>query len=46
MGRVNIWFEINTQELCDISKSHGRHTVMEDDVIEFFSVSKNKFLDG
>jgi histone H3/H4 len=46
LSRLDMWFESNVQGLCDVAKSHGRHTVMEDDVTEFFSVSKNKFMDG
>jgi histone H3/H4 len=45
LSRLDVWFELNTKELCRVSKSHGRHTVMEDDVTEFFSVVRNVVLD-
>jgi len=46
VGRLDLWFEINTKELCKVSRSHGRKTVMEDDVVEFFSVKDNVLLSG
>lgn len=44
ISRLDMWFETNTKEVCKISKSHGRKTVMEDDITEFFSFRKNSFL--
>jgi histone H3/H4 len=46
VGRMNTWFEINTKELCAVARSHGRKTVMEDDVTEFFSIARNGFKEG
>lgn len=43
-SRINDWFETNIPGLCDMSKSHGRKTIMEDDVVEFFGLKKNGFL--
>ena len=43
LSRLDMWFELNTKLLCGVAKSHGRKTVMEDDVTEFFSVSRNGF---
>lgn len=46
ISRLDMWFEIHTKEMCGVSKHHGRKTVMEDDVVEFFSLTKNGFLGG
>jgi histone H3/H4 len=46
IGRVDLWFETHMKELCDVTKTHGRHTIMDDDVTEFFSKTKSVFLDG
>ena len=44
VGRLDLWFELNTKELCRVTKSHGRSTVSESDVVEFFSLKKNEIL--
>ena len=44
VGRLDLWFELNTKELCRVTRSHNRHTVSEDDVVEFFSLKKNEIL--
>ena len=46
IGRIDLWFELNTKELCGVAESHGRHTISEDDVTEFFSLKKAEFLSG
>jgi histone H3/H4 len=46
ISRFDMWFELNMNELCKIAQSHGRKTILEDDVVEFFSVMKNKFFEG
>ena len=46
VGRVELWFEMNTKAVCEVAKSHGRHTISEDDVVEFFSRVSSVFLDG
>jgi histone H3/H4 len=46
ISHLDLWFETNTKEVCKVSKSHGRKTIMEDDVVEFFSFQKNGFLEG
>jgi len=46
IGRVDLWFELHVKEICEITKAHGRHTICDDDVTEFFSRSKSVFLDG
>ena len=43
ISRLDLWFETNMKEVCRVSKSHGRRTIMEDDVTEFFSMKKNGF---
>jgi len=44
ISRLDLWFELHTKEVCKVSRSHGRKTVMEDDVTEFFGVQKNGFI--
>ena len=44
LGNLDLWFEVHMKDLCRVAKSHGRHTIMEDDVIEFFSVKKNNVM--
>lgn len=46
ISRLDLWFELHMKELCAVSKSHDRSTVFEDDVTEFFGVTKNGFRDG
>ena len=46
ISRLDLWFELNTKGVCKVSGSHGRKTIMEDDVVEFFSLRKNGFLVG
>jgi histone H3/H4 len=46
VSRLDLWFELNMKELCKVSRGHGRKTVMEDDVVEFFSVRNNEVLSG
>ena len=41
IGRLDLWLELNVPDLCQVSKAHGRKTVMADDVTEFFSIVKN-----
>jgi histone H3/H4 len=45
LSRLDLWFELNTKEICKVSSSHGRKTIMADDVTEFFSVVKNGVLE-
>jgi histone H3/H4 len=45
ISRLDLWFELNTKEICKVSSSHGRKTIMADDVTEFFSVVKNGVLE-
>jgi histone H3/H4 len=45
VGRIDSWFEMNMKGLCDVAKSHGRKTVMEDDITEFFGFQRNGFLE-
>ena len=42
--RMDLWFEMHMKDLCGVAEAHGRHTVGESDVIEFFGVHKNGFL--
>jgi len=46
VSRLDMWFELNTKELCKVADSHGRKTVHEDDVVEFFGLRKNGFFSG
>lgn len=41
IDHLDLWFETNMVEVCKVSKAHGRKTVMEEDVIEFFSITRN-----
>ena len=34
--RIELFFEIHMQDICDIAKSKGRRTVFEEDVIQYF----------
>ena len=46
ISRMNLWLETHMKDLCGVAESHGRHTVGEDDVTEFFSVTKTVLLGG
>jgi len=46
MTRVDLWFEVNMKEVCSIARGHGRKTLMADDVVEFFSLCRNKLFSG
>ena len=46
IDRIDMWLESHMMGLCEVAKGHGRCTVGESDVVEFFSVSKNGFLSG
>ena len=39
--RIELFFEIRMQDIIRIAKKHNRHTVMEEDIIEFFSIIGN-----
>jgi histone H3/H4 len=39
--RLELFFEVRMKDLTDITKRHGRRTVMDCDVIEFFGFSGN-----
>jgi len=40
--RLELFFEMKMPVLCDIAERNGRHTVMEEDVVEYFSFVKNE----
>lgn len=44
VSRLDMWFEMHTKDICRVSSSHDRKTVMEDDVTEYFSFKENEFL--
>ena len=46
ISRVDLWFEVNMKEVCSIARGHGRKTLMADDVVEFFSLCRNKLFSG
>lgn len=45
VGRVEMWLEMNMPGLCGVAKGHGRCTVGESDVVEFFSKKEINLLD-
>lgn len=39
--RLELFFEIHMKDMTRIARSHGRHTVMREDVIEYFGFVGN-----